>query len=189
MKDPNKKALRSIYKEKLLALSDTQKEKASLLICERLQGVPVIKKARHLGCFAARSNEPDLKSLLLKKEGKKIGFPRVDLKIDRMSFFSVEEKDELVTGSFGIAEPTSGEEMNFESGDVILIPGLTFDTEGGRLGSGKGFYDRFLEKRAQVFLIGVSFELQIHSSPLPQESHDRKMNFIVTESRIIKISQ
>ena len=67
--------------------------------------------------------------------------------------------------------------------DVILVPGFGFTEQGKRLGRGKGFYDRYLEKYKGL-IIGIAFELQIEKN-LPTDHHDQNMNLIVTEKRVI----
>ena len=70
---------------------------------------------------------------------------------------------------------------------IIIVPGLGFSKEGIRLGRGKGFYDRYLEDKS-VIKIGISFEMQIVDF-IPTDSHDVKMDFIVTDHEILKINR
>lgn len=63
--------------------------------------------------------------------------------------------------------------------DLVIIPGVVFDKNGGRIGFGKGHYDKFLE-RAKIPSIGLCFFEQIYEEPLPLEKHD-----IVMESLCI----
>lgn len=70
--------------------------------------------------------------------------------------------------------------------EVALIPGLAFDTRGGRLGYGAGVYDRLLTKlRPGTLRVGLAFDCQVLREPLPQESHDLLMDYVVTESHWI----
>ncbi len=61
----------------------------------------------------------------------------------------------------------------------ILVPGIGFDLKGGRLGRGKGFYDRYLEEKESV-RIGIAWTEQLVDK-VPLESHDCHMDFIITE--------
>lgn len=70
--------------------------------------------------------------------------------------------------------------------DIVLVPGLGFSEKGERLGRGKGYYDKALEKSAGL-KIGIAFEKQIQSE-IPVDEHDVLMNFIITEKRVIKIT-
>ena len=68
--------------------------------------------------------------------------------------------------------------------DVLIVPGLAFSEEGFRLGRGKGWYDRFLEfQRPPLGCVGVCFEDQVRGG-WNSDSHDRKMDIIVTEQRV-----
>lgn len=66
-----------------------------------------------------------------------------------------------------------------EKVDLVIIPGVVFDKNGGRIGFGKGYYDKFLE-RAKIPSIGLCFSEQIYEKPLPLKKHD-----IVMESLCI----
>ncbi len=100
---------------------------------------------------------------------------------------------ELVPKSFNIREPKQDLfNMKDRVGqphkmDIIVVPGLGFDLTGNRIGYGKGFYDKFAVAAKGVVRVGLCFEDQIESS-IPTEEFDQKVNLIITESRIIKIS-
>jgi 5-formyltetrahydrofolate cyclo-ligase len=93
---------------------------------------------------------------------------------------------QLRRGPFGILEPRSRTAaVRPEKIDFIVVPGLAFDRQGGRLGFGKGYYDRFLSQLpATTSVCGVAFSLQIMPY-VPQLSHDFCMPCIVTEQEII----
>jgi 5-formyltetrahydrofolate cyclo-ligase len=92
---------------------------------------------------------------------------------------------QLRRGPFGILEPRSRTAVRPEEIDFIVVPGLAFDRQGGRLGFGKGYYDRFLSQvPAATSVCGVAFGLQIVPY-VPQLSHDFCMSWIVTEQEII----
>ncbi len=87
----------------------------------------------------------------------------------------------LVPGVFGILEPADGSpEVLIEKIDVFICPGLAFDHNGGRLGRGRGFYDRMLSKsRNNALKVGVCFEKQIVANTFP-ENHDVPMDVIIS---------
>ncbi len=73
-----------------------------------------------------------------------------------------------------------------ENLDVILVPGLAFDRLGGRIGHGKGYYDRLLAQvDPRTALISPAFECQIVEK-CPMESHDCRVHVIVTENEVIR---
>ena len=66
--------------------------------------------------------------------------------------------------------------------DIILLPGVAFSRDGGRLGRGAGYYDRLLgHKGWRAKKTGICFDCQLVSE-LPVESHDHPVDCIVTES-------
>ncbi|MFP4418545.1 MAG: 5-formyltetrahydrofolate cyclo-ligase, partial [Chitinispirillaceae bacterium] len=93
-------------------------------------------------------------------------------------------KKDLVTGKYGIEEPHETIRKNFLKSDIDLVvcPGVSFDRYGARLGRGKGYYDSFLEElKGRVPLIGLAYECQISSDPLPFDYHDIAVDQIITE--------
>ena len=94
------------------------------------------------------------------------------------------EKD-LQVGHFGIREPgTRCARITSGKLDLILVPGVAFDLRGGRLGRGKGYYDRLLvELRGTT--CGVAFEEQIVGE-IPIEPHDARLKFLLTPTRWIQ---
>jgi len=93
----------------------------------------------------------------------------------------------LLVKRYGVPEPAIGEAVEAESLGAILVPGLCFDRDGGRLGRGGGFYDRYLGGIAAgstPLLIGVCFDLQVVER-VPMEAHDRRVARVVTESSLV----
>ena len=93
---------------------------------------------------------------------------------------------ELKKGKFGIPEPAAPVWAEKNDLDLILVPGVAFDRYGNRLGRGGGFYDRLLPLYSAK-RIGICFEFQI-SDKIPAEPHDCRMDFLVTESKILKFA-
>ena len=89
-------------------------------------------------------------------------------------------KDRLRAGMFGIGEPSEEEPADENDIELAIIPGVAFDREGNRLGRGKGYYDRTLERLEKACRIGVCFSFQILDS-IPTEECDRRMDEVWTE--------
>jgi len=105
-----------------------------------------------------------------------------------MKLFKVDNPDtDLMPGPRGILEPDSSRcnLVPIECIDIAIIPGVAFDEKGGRIGSGNGYYDRFIPKLSiTTRKVALTFENQI----IPQiqmESHDKYVDIIITEERII----
>ena len=80
---------------------------------------------------------------------------------------------QLKTFSHRFLEPTFDCEKSNEI-DLVIVPGIVFDNNGGRIGFGKGFYDTFLFK-TKISSIGVAFQEQMFEGALPLEAHDIRM--------------
>ena len=102
---------------------------------------------------------------------------------------AVELSDDLAQlrrGRFGILEPYETQSViQPQEIGYIAVPGVAFDSRGGRLGFGKGYYDRFLgQLPATTYRCGLAFGIQVVSC-VPQGSHDLCMHGIVTEQGCI----
>ena len=92
---------------------------------------------------------------------------------------------DIVTGKFAVREPAAHcVEIPLEKFDLALVPGIAFDLRGNRLGRGRGFYDRLLEKVSGV-KCGVGYDFQLLEN-IPAEPLDVKVDFIFTPARCVK---
>tara|TARA_B100000963_G_scaffold34683_1_gene25761 strand:- start:1736 stop:2287 length:552 start_codon:yes stop_codon:yes gene_type:complete len=98
-----------------------------------------------------------------------------------MNFFSWKRNDILFVNKFGVLEPSK---THAKVPDIMLVPMLAFDKKKYRLGYGKGFYDRYLNKHLKKFknilTVGVAFSFQRHNK-LPINQNDVKLDYIITE--------
>jgi len=133
---------------------------------------------RVVALFAPMPGEVDL--LALTKMTDKIwAFPKVTKY--GLTFQQVKNvKTDLRPGAFGILEPTKRLPLVLvDEIDLFLCPGLGFDTRGGRLGRGKGFYDAALsEARSDAALLGICFGFQMVDE-VAMEDHDIRMHGVV----------
>ena len=101
-----------------------------------------------------------------------------------MKFFPWKKNEILFVNEFGILEPAK---TNAKVPDIMLVPILAFDKNKYRLGYGKGFYDRYLNKYLKQFknilTVGVAFSFQRHHK-LPINQNDVKLDYIITEKGI-----
>jgi 5-formyltetrahydrofolate cyclo-ligase len=96
------------------------------------------------------------------------------------------EKD-LVPGPRDILQPDESrcKDVPIEKIDIAIIPAVALDEKGGRIGSGKGYYDRLIPRLAiTTRKVALAFEAQIVPQ-VPIESHDRHVDIIITENRVI----
>ena len=101
-----------------------------------------------------------------------------------MVFYREDSLDHLKKGYGKIPEPSiTYPAKAWTSTDLILVPGIAYDVYGGRLGSGVGFYDRFLAgNKAQIW--GVCFEKMLSKEKLAQEPSDVRMHTLCTEKGV-----
>jgi len=119
---------------------------------------------------------------------KIIILPAFDATKHEMKLMKIDNLDaDLTPSPRGILEPDSSScnVVPIECVDIAIIPGVAFDEKGGRIGSGDGYYDRLIPKLSiTTRKVALAFENQI----IPQvqmESHDRYVDIIITEKRII----
>lgn len=121
--------------------------------------------------------------------GKRICIPQIDWASKSMRPAQINNLDtDLETGRYAVRTPHNGcPVVDTKKIDLILIPGLAFDTQGRRLGRGAGFYDRMIDSlpSPRPLLVGVCFANQIVET-VPTEPHDHPMDRVITENGFIK---
>jgi 5-formyltetrahydrofolate cyclo-ligase len=107
-----------------------------------------------------------------------------------LELFHLESMDELVVGMYKILEPkpelrsVAARRIEVEQLDLIMVPGVAFDRRGGRMGHGKGYYDKLLEHaRLDTPLVALAFECQMFPE-VPVAQHDIFMDKIITEAAV-----
>ena len=116
-------------------------------------------------------------------KNKQILIPKTE-ENNQMNFYPWKKNEVLLVNKFGMLEPVKSRS---EIPDVMLIPTLSFDSRKFRLGYGKGFYDRYLNKYLKkfrnIFTVGVAFSFQKHHK-LPKDRNDVQVDYILTEKGI-----
>ncbi len=178
-----KAVLRAQMRRRLASLDADRRNAASRRLVAALAALPVWRRARVVLLFAPTETEPDLDLLwqggLL--AGKTCYYPLVcgrDLALQRVGGL----EDLRPVPPWNLREPSveADEQISINDVDVALVPGLAFDSQGGRLGRGGGYYDRLLAPRAagRVFTVGVGFEFQ-RVDYLPLAAHDAKLDAVL----------
>ena len=111
---------------------------------------------------------------------------------DELRLWRLQSMDELVIGSYGIPEPPKARwheadrKVDEKHLDLVIVPGVAFDRRCGRLGSGKGYYDKLLDGiRSDASMVAPCFESQIFDR-VPQGTHDIRVDMIVTEQDVYR---
>ena len=100
----------------------------------------------------------------------------------------VSTKD-IIIEAFGtkvIYHPAKKPEHNSSDIDLVIVPGVVFDVNMARYGRGLGYYDRFLSSLSGVKVIALAYDFQVSKKELKLDKWDIKMDYIITEKRIIK---
>lgn len=187
-----KQSIRSKYLGYRNGLTTLERKEKSEQIKQRLQKEIVYAEAQAVLVYMNYRSEvitTQIAEELLSAGNKKVYAPRVE-GMD-IYFYEIKSLSDLQAGYQGIREPESipekllTEEMTRNMKCLVLVPGAVFDRERGRMGYGKGFYDRFLAKYPDVATAALAFQCQI-ARKVPTEPHDRKVDIIITEDEVIR---
>lgn len=174
-----KKQMRRQAKAKRDALSREDRAAWSKAVCSRLARQPFFQDAKTVCFYYPLGSEVNLLPLAeaALESGKRTAFPRVDG--DRMDFCRIFGLEEFAEGAFHVMEPVTDELVGAEDA-LVLVPGLAFDECGGRMGYGKGYYDRYFSRYPSCRKVGICYEAQ-KEQEVPCGRYDIAMDTIVTE--------
>lgn len=173
------------------ALAADERARASAAIRDRLLDLDVVAGARTLLGFASFGTEVQLDPLLHDRIGRGVGvFLPYIASMSPPVLETVRVTDlerDLVPARMGIREPAAHgrRPARLDRLDVVIAPGVAFDTAGRRLGYGAGFYDRLLPRlRPGTPVIAVAFATQVIDA-VPATPRDVPVDVIVTEAQTI----
>jgi len=180
-----KDALRQEVFERRDALDRGWRRQASRAIAERALALPELRDATPVGSYWPIRSEVDPTPLMeaLLGRGQEIALSQI--RHPHLSWRLWRPGDVLVKGGFGVREPGPDAPECFPK--ALLVPLAAFDRSGGRLGYGKGHFDRAiaaLSKMHPVLTVGLAFSAQ-EIERVPAEDHDRPLDVIVTEAEVV----
>ena len=152
-------------------------QRKSSLIKGELFATAEFKKAKTVMYYVSFNGEVDTLKMIDEtlKMGKTVAVPAIFEENRILKSFGIKDrKKDLVEGRFGIPQPKEVHKTEIPPDrlDLVVVPGVAFDSDGKRLGRGMGYYDRFLKSLPdRVATIGVCFDFQKLSS-VPVDSHD-----------------
>lgn len=190
-----KKELRKEVLQKRDALSIEERREKSKKITEQITSQEAFAQADVLLLFASYKSEVDTKAIFETaiEQKKEVYYPKIIGK--EMEFYRVFEQADLAEEVRGIREPLAIEENRYIPSEqkkvCVIMPGAVFDMEGNRIGYGGGYYDKYLKKleakmpKEMMTKLAIAFDCQlVEIGKILSEEHDRKPDFLVTESRI-----
>ncbi len=184
----DKKILRKELLEKRKAINKEQKSKWDYAISHLICDSEYFKNANQVLVFAATDCEFDTRYIIehCRESFKRVFYPRCIDKNGNMSFFKVDSVGDLAFGSFGILEPKDTCKKYIpQENDLVIVPALSVDKKGYRIGYGKGYYDRFL-KNFNGVSICPCYEKMV-TDTLPIDENDIKINILVTENQLKEV--
>jgi len=180
MKDNIRKELKKIRNN----LSKEYVLDKSKIIERYLFELKEFKKSSTVLFYVSYNNEVFTHDMIKRCLGEKeIVVPISNTKNKTLILSKLENWENLHEGPYGILEPRKIIEVFPENLDLIIVPGVGFDEKGNRLGHGKGYYDKLLQK-TNAKKIGLAFECQIVNQ-IPTDENDIPVDMIITEKRII----
>ena len=183
-----KRRLRGLLRQRRRALSVRDVEENSQRIADRLCAQAMFHRARQILLYSPDENEVDTEGLWQAawRRGIAVYYPRVTVDKREVEFVRRHDNEPLIPGVFDILVPP-GEDLLTSAArtNLVLIPGVGFDRAGHRLGRGRGYYDRALSGvLAGALRVGLAYEFQVVSH-VPVDEHDERVDYIVTEERLI----
>jgi len=174
-----KKVIRTQIKAQRDALESEFKLAYDASMCASLLALILEKKCRVVHAYIPMGSEIDISPLLKKLMAKKITVvtPKT-LKNRQLEHLVLESLAHLESGVYGTSHPKNGVVFNGEL-DLIIVPGLAFDSENYRLGYGGGYYDTFLAAHPKAFTVGIGYPFQ-NIDNVPKEAHDACLNSVLT---------
>lgn len=195
----NTERLKQQYRVRLrtqrTALSKAVAQALSQSICNHAIRLPLYLQSQRVGLYWPVRNEVDPSPILHHawQLNKIVYLPIVDRIDASLRFGKYASGERLATSHYGIPEPVNHEDAitphQIHQLDLLFLPLLGFDNQGGRLGYGGGYYDRFLADGNQTGLsqhkrpgrIGLAYGFQ-ELSRLPVTNHDAPLDGIITET-------
>ena len=175
----NKAELRHEIRKRKGEFSQQQLDELSLAVVEKILSHEKVKEASTILLYYSLPDEVNTHALVeqLHNMGKRILLPVVIDK-ENMEIREYRGSDSMIPGSMNIMEPTGKAFEEYKDIDLALVPGMSFDSAGHRLGRGKGYYDRVLKKMKDTYKIGVCFGFQ-KVETVPTLPYDVLMNEII----------
>lgn len=183
----DKQVMRDHMLEQLRRMSPGERAQESLRICRLIEEQDWFRSAQMMGAYLPLSREVDIMPLVegMMASGKFVYLPcrRAHQACYAWSRYAVE----LEPGPDGVDQPVADDPPATDALDLVLVPGLAFDTCGMRLGRGGGYFDRLLAD-TRTMKVGVAFSCQMVDRVAAVE-HDVPMDAVVTPEQIFNVNR
>ncbi len=178
--------LRARYRQFRVGLSEEQKINLDSTMQSRVLALREYAVADTIFTYVSKSIEVDTIALIKAAlaNHKLVAVPRCVPDTFDMEFYYITSLDDLEKGSFGVLEPNPSQcclVTDYSKG-FCIVPGLSFDAQGYRLGYGKGYYDRFLAE-FKGDTVGICYVGCVQWN-LPHGYYDKPVDILITEKYI-----
>jgi len=188
-----KASLRRIICQRRRKLSTKELFIAEQTVAHNAGNLPTLLKAKRVASYIPFNGEISPRAIEQQLSSTHFFYPNITNKrLCEMRFYSARNK--LINGHFNIQQPKAiGSPINLMSLDAVLVPLVSFDRQGNRLGMGAGFYDRafsfklFSDKTNRPLLIGLAYDFQ-ETDAIQAQPWDVPLDVILTDKSLIKIS-
>ncbi len=184
-----KKELRNLYKQKRQAISSEEKLKLDDLLLIRFQQL-CFEDVHVLFTYWPKVNAQEPNTHLFSGYLRhtipflQIAYPVTDFSTCTMHAVFINEETVYHINAYGITEPTDGSLVEPHDINLVFVPFLVCDTNGYRVGYGKGFYDRYLAKcREDIIKIGFSYFDPIEKIA-GRDAFDIPLNYCITPEKV-----
>lgn len=181
--------LRKRLKAERARLSAEQAALSSEQVSRHILACDAYRKAHCIMGYLAFGKELSVDAVLLAAlaEGKTVVVPMVTSATE-MAPVVLQNMHDFELDRYGIRSVRQpAEQIAPQDIDLVLVPGVAFDREGGRLGMGAGYYDRFLPQAKRAVLMGVAYDCLLQSE-LPKDEYDVCMQLLASESGVTTLS-
>jgi 5-formyltetrahydrofolate cyclo-ligase len=181
-----KKNLRKLMLLERAKLPELEKEKYDQWICGDLLNTIEENQFKTIHCYLPMGTEINIFPLIevLLEKGLTVATPKT-LPKRTLKNLVLKSLDDLEEGVFGTVHPAGGKEFKGEY-DLIIVPGLSFDSNNYRLGYGGGYYDTFMLNHPSAKKVGLFYPFQ-KVKEIPLESHDFRLDEILVGKDIFHI--
>ena len=177
-----KQSIRREIRKVLAELKQGELVRKSKQLSARLNGPMQQRQDLLWGVYFPLGGEPKWQMEIGNLKDFKLAYPRATVS-GEIGFFQCHEDELVLDRGFGVQMMAPPSQSLPVCPKALLVPALALTHRGERIGRGKGHYDRVLKGFTGI-KIGVCFEKQLYED-LPVEEHDQKVQFVVTERRII----
>lgn len=152
------------------SLSQKEEDFENKNIISKIEILDAYKNAKYIMAYWPMENEVDITELIKRDKTKVWVLPSIEDGILVLKRYKGEE-NLIVSNYYGILEPFGDAEDLHKLIDLVIVPGVAFNSRGERIGHGKGYYDNLLPKLSNSYKVGVGFSYQEYAD-IPIDKHD-----------------